>query len=187
MSERADGPRRTLVERLRRHLPGRHELAENRWLRPFANNVLRPELWRFTRRTVPRGVALGLFVALLFPVAHIVVVALLSVFVRANLPIALTMTFVANPLTIPFFWWLGYRLGDMLLHFDSLTGIAPVATTLQGTGTTELLQRLTGAGEDTALGMLVIASGAALLGYLVASAFWRHRVMRRRRKPRVTS
>ncbi len=156
-------------------------------MRPLAGNILKPELWRFTRRTVPRGVALGLFVALLLPVAHIVVVALLAVFVRANLPVALSMTFVGNPLTIPFLWWLGYRLGDMLLHLDSLTGIAPVATTLQGSGTSELLTRLTGASEDTALGVLVIAAAAAVLGYLLAGVLWRYRVVRRRRKRRLAA
>ena len=40
----------------------REELAENRWMRPFAGRILRSELWRFTRRSVPRGVAIGLFV-----------------------------------------------------------------------------------------------------------------------------
>lgn len=182
MSRAAAGSRKPFGERLRGHIPNRDQLVEIRWLRPFSGNILKPELWRFTRRTVPRGVALGLFIALLLPVAHIVVVALLAVFVRANLPVALAMTFVGNPLTIPFFWWLGYRLGDMMLHLDSLTGLAPVASTLDGTGTSELLTRLTGASEDTAVGMLVIATAAAALGYVIAGAVWRSRVMRRRRR-----
>ncbi|WP_305095715.1 DUF2062 domain-containing protein [Croceibacterium aestuarii] len=181
------GGRPGLVDRLRRHVPSRDELAAKPWLRPLAGKILKPELWRFTRRTVPRGVALGLFVALLLPVAHIVVVALLAVFVRANLPMALSMTLVGNPLTIPFLWWLGYRLGDMLLHLASLTGIAPVATTLQGSGTSELLTRLTGASEDTALGVLVIAAAAAVLGYLLAGVLWRYRVVRRRQKRRLAA
>ncbi|PIW54288.1 MAG: DUF2062 domain-containing protein, partial [Sphingomonadales bacterium CG12_big_fil_rev_8_21_14_0_65_65_10] len=39
-------------------MPSREEMAENRWLAPIAHRFLSPELWRFTRRSVPRGVAL---------------------------------------------------------------------------------------------------------------------------------
>ena len=40
----------------------RDQIERNRFLKPFAHRLLRSELWRFTRRSVPRGVALGLFV-----------------------------------------------------------------------------------------------------------------------------
>ena len=39
-------------------------------LRPFAPHLRHPSLWRMTRRSVPRGVALGLFVAVIIPVMH---------------------------------------------------------------------------------------------------------------------
>ena len=42
---------------INRNLPKREELEHNRWIGPLAR---RHELWRFTRRSVPRGVAVGL-------------------------------------------------------------------------------------------------------------------------------
>ncbi|HWU04296.1 MAG TPA: DUF2062 domain-containing protein, partial [Novosphingobium sp.] len=45
---------------LANHMPSREKLEQNRFIRPFAHLVLKPDLWRFNRRSVPRGVALGL-------------------------------------------------------------------------------------------------------------------------------
>ena len=56
-------------------LPTREEMAGNRWLAPIAHRFLSPELWRFTRRSVPRGVALGLFSGFIVPVGQIFLAA----------------------------------------------------------------------------------------------------------------
>ena len=53
-----------------------------------------PELWRFTRRSVPRGVALGLFSAFIIPVGQIFLAAFLAWPARANVPLAAAVTFV---------------------------------------------------------------------------------------------
>ena len=56
------GTKGRLIGWLRSHVPTRETLERNRFVRPFAHLILRSELWRMTRRSVPRGVALGLFV-----------------------------------------------------------------------------------------------------------------------------
>lgn len=184
----ADTKRNARPERkkgwLHRLAPTREQLEQNRWLRPFAHNVLRPELWRFTRRSVPRGVALGLFIGVIIPMAHFVVAAALAMFVRANVPVALAATFIGNPLTVAGLWWLAYRIGEALLHADAMTQMAPMATAMQQTQTDQLLTRVTGAGEDTALGLLVVATVLASVGYVLATWIWRGMVMRRRRRGR---
>lgn len=162
-------------------MPTREQLEKSRWLRPFSKSVLRPELWRFTRRSVPRGVALGLFIGVIIPMAHFVVAALLAVFVRANVPMALAATFIGNPFTVAGIWWLAYRIGEAMLHADAMTQVAPMAAAMQQTQADQFLTRLTGAGEDTALGLLVVASVLATVGYVLAAWIWRGVVMRRRR------
>jgi hypothetical protein len=47
---------------IRRNSPTREELLENRFVRPFSHRVAHSHLWRFTRTSVRRGTALGLFV-----------------------------------------------------------------------------------------------------------------------------
>jgi len=53
-----------LMRWLHANTPTRESLENSRLLRPVAHRVLAPELWRFTRRSVPRGVALGLLVGI---------------------------------------------------------------------------------------------------------------------------
>jgi uncharacterized protein (DUF2062 family) len=165
-----------------RHVPTREQLERNRFIKPFAHRVLHSELWRFTRRSVPRGVALGLFVGVMIPLAHFVVATFLAVFVRANIPAALLATFIGFPVVYVFIVALAYKIGEWLLHVDASTTIQPLSETLQGTQTGTLLERLTGAGSETALGLFVIATVLASVGYLVTSLGWRWWVGAKRKR-----
>src|SRR5688572_20763616 len=90
---------------LHKNTPTREEVLASRWLKPFGHRVAHSELWRFTRRSVPRAVFAGLFIGifLMVPGLQIVGAALLAMPMRANIPIAAAMTFLSNPLTTPFF------------------------------------------------------------------------------------
>jgi len=164
-----------------RNMPKREDMARNRFVRPFAHRVLASELWRFTRRSVPRGVALGLFVGVMIPLAHFVVAAFLAVFLRANIPAAMLATFIGFPVIYVALVALAYKIGEWLLHLDAMTGIQPLGETMQTTQTDHLLQRITGAGLDTALGLFVLACVFATLGYGLSAVFWRWWVARKRR------
>ena len=74
------------------------------------------DLWRFTRRSVPRAVFAGLFIGifLMVPGLQIVGAALLSIPMRANIPIAAAMTFLSNPATTPFFLIASLDVGSRL-------------------------------------------------------------------------
>ena len=124
----ADGP--TFIERfMARHAPSRDQVMESRWLRPFGERVKRSDLWRFTRRSVPRGVFAGLFVGifLMVPGLQIVGAALLSIPMRANIPIAAAMTFLSNPATTPFFLVAAIEVGNRMgFHADLEIGRAHV-------------------------------------------------------------
>ena len=170
-----------LVSWLKSHVPQRETLEKNRFVRPFAHLIFRSELWRMNRRSVPRGVALGLFVGVMIPFAHFVVAMFVAVFVRANIPAAMAATFIGFPVIYVFLVALAYKIGEWLLHLDAMTGIQPISETMQHTQTDHLLQQITGAGLDTALGLFVIATVLASVGYVLTSVAWRHWVARKRR------
>ena len=165
---------------LKSRAPSREGLERNRFVRPFAHRVLRSDLWRFNRRSVPRGIALGLFVGILIPFAHSAVAALTAVFVRANVPIAIATTWTSNPATWVIIFPLAFRIGERLLHLERLTGVAPISETMQSTGSDHLLQRLTGAGIETALGLFVMAAVVSALGYIVTNFGWSWWIARKR-------
>ena len=156
-----------------RNMPTREQMAGNRYIRPFAGKVLRSELWRFTRRSVPRGVALGLLVGIIVPFAQILFAALLSVSVRANVPIAALTTFVTNPFTTPLIWVAAYWVGGWMLRVDAATIVAPVNTAIEKTELQQFLEWLTGATMVTAFGLVVIAVVSAALSYVASVWVWR--------------
>ncbi len=164
------------------HVPTRELLERNRFVRPFAGRVLHSELWRFTRRSVPRGVALGLFVGTMIPLAHFVVATFLAVFIRANIPAALLATFVGFPVIYIGLVALAYKIGNWLMSVDASTHIQPLSETMQATQTDHLLQQLTGAGLHTAVGLLIIATTLATIGYFTTRFAWRWWIAAKRRR-----
>ena len=165
-----------------RNMPTREGLEENRFIRPFAHRVLRSELWRFTRRSVPRGVALGMMVGILIPFAQIFFAALLSLSVRANVPVAALTTFVTNPFTTPLIWLFSYEVGSFILKVDASTMVAPVSTAMEQTQFDQALQWLTGATLVTAFGLVVVSIVSSALSYLIAGWVWRFWIGRKRKR-----
>ncbi|WP_231739365.1 DUF2062 domain-containing protein [Novosphingobium sp. FSW06-99] len=162
-------------------MPTRESLARNRLIAPLA---ARPELWRFTRRTVPRGVAIGLFIGifLMVPGLQVIGAVLVCVPLRANIPIAAVSTFIAIPPTIllvilPGAAAIGNRFG---YHADLSVITAMVE---RGASTAEWLAWVrSDAAPALAIGLTLMAIVVAALGYAVAACVWRWRVMARRRR-----
>ncbi len=169
-----------LADFIKRHMPTREQMAQNRFLAPIAHRFLSPELWRFTRRSVPRGVALGLFAAFIVPVGQIFLAAFLALPVRANVPLAAAVTFITNPLTLTFWLFVANKVGKVMLKFDAATVGAANAELASGRWAwfSDLFQT---AGV-TAFGFVVLAVVTASVGYLLSVFVWRNLVARRRRE-----
>ncbi|HWW64891.1 MAG TPA: DUF2062 domain-containing protein [Sphingomonadaceae bacterium] len=167
------------LDRLRRWwrgaMPTRESIEQIGWLRPVAHRVLHPALWRFTRRSVPRGTALGLFVGifLLIPGVQIAGAALLALPFRANVPVAAAMTFLSNPLSTPFLLIAALFVGNRLLglHAD----MATLATLSAGGASFGDYARwlLADAAPALLVGLAIIAAIAAAAGYVMAALAWR--------------
>jgi hypothetical protein len=181
-------PRRSIAGRskawaaevIRKNTPTREEMAENKYLAPIAHRFLSPELWRFTRRSVPRGVALGLFAAFIIPIGQIFLAAFLALPSRANVPLAALVTFVTNPFTLPFWMVVANRIGEFFLRFDAAR--ASIANAAAQEGNWAILQVIYEVGASTLLGCLILALVSPAVGYLVAGWVWRAVVARKRAK-----
>jgi uncharacterized protein (DUF2062 family) len=166
-------------------VPTHESLAQNRFVRPLAE---RPHLWRYTRRSVPRGVAVGLLVGIfvMIPGLQIVGAALMCVPFRGNIPLAAGATFLSNPATTPFILvaalWVGSFLG---LNADFATFQALVAS---GAGLGEWSTWLvSSAAPALLLGLLAIAVVSAIVGYAASVLIWRWWIARRLRMRRMRS
>ena len=159
---------------VRRNSPRREELLESRWLKPFAHRIGHSELWRFTRRSVPRGVALGLFVGifLLIPGVQIIGVALLALPCRANIPLGAAMTFLSNPATTPFLIAFSVYVGNVTfgLHADVSTFDRLLASGASlGEWSTWFFSD---AAPAFLAGLFIVSVASAVIGYVLSSVIW---------------
>jgi len=153
-------------------MPTHQQLEANRFTRPFAK---RQELFRFTRRSVPRGMAVGMFIGIfaLIPGIQIVGAALMCVPFRGNIPLAAAVTFISNPFTtllviLPLAVAIGNSFG---YHAD----IGTVRTMVsEGAG---LHQWWSWLWSDTApavvIGLFIQSVIAAAVSYVLTVWFWR--------------
>lgn len=133
--------------------------------------------------SIARGTALGTWIALTPTVGgQMVMVAILGVPLRANLPIACAMCWISNPLTIVPLYYLFYWLGGLMLGRDPIGFFAMqqlLADRLMDVTETGVVNAMLALGWDVlwpmTLGSLVIATVAAIPAYYVALAWARRR------------
>ena len=187
MNNPSPSPKQTIAGRsrawaqevIRKNTPTREEMAENKYLAPIAHRFLSPELWRFTRRSVPRGVALGLFAAFIIPIGQIFLSAFLALPTRANVPLAALVTFVTNPFTLPFWLVIANRIGDFALRWDA-TAPAIATAKASGSGTWAFLMEAYQVAGATVVGYLVLSLVTPVIGYVLSGWVWRAVVSRKR-------
>jgi uncharacterized protein (DUF2062 family) len=165
-------PRPKRLNWLTRHIPTRDSIHHYRLLKPFAPHLSQPALWRMTRRSVPRGVALGLFVGVIIPFMHTLVAAIFAIPLRANVAVAAAFTLLINPLTIPPMYYAAYRIGSWELHYDAALVNAAAAERFSSELTRALFW-IHHASGPIAVGVLTIAAGLASVGYVCASLGWK--------------
>ena len=153
-------------------LARRDALLESRWLRPFAHLFSHPSLWHLNRRSVPRGIAVGLFAAFALPIGQFALAALLALPLRANVPLAAVATLVSNPLTFPAIYVAAFKVGSLVLRHSP-----DDAGEIAGSFGAFLLE----VSAPTAVGLLLFAISSAAAGFVAAKWWWRLRVLRRHR------
>ncbi|WP_310466961.1 DUF2062 domain-containing protein [Sphingomonas sp.] len=165
--------------------PSREEVLKSRWLKPFGKRIRRRGLWRFTRRSVPRGVAIGLFIGivLMIPGLQIVGAALVSAPLRGNIPLAAAMTFLSNPATTPLFIVAAINVGNRLGYHADLAAFDALRTTNASVGRW-LSWLVSDAAPAMLTGLAVIGAVVAFAGYWVSLVGWRWWVARKWRHRR---
>lgn len=148
-------------------MPGKGELSREWYLRPFHALMHDPALWSLHRRGVTKAVAIGLFFAMLPIVGQMALAALLALWIRVNLPVAVISTWVTNPVTFVPVYYSAYRLGAMLL------GMPTHPPTEAGITMQWVTDQLAMTWKPLMLGSALLAVAIALLGYFSLNLAWR--------------
>lgn len=172
-----------VINWVKQHVPTHESIEANRFLRPVAHRILVPSLWRFNRRSVPRGVALGVLAGILFPFAHMALAAVLALPLRANVPIAVGTTLINNPVTFLPLLAAGVKVGNWVLRVDRALPGAPIATNVHAHA--GWLHWLAQGSAAAIVGLTVIAVSMSIISYFATGLIWRLRIARKWRRRHV--
>jgi len=146
------------------------------WL---GDHIHDPDVWHFGRRAVPNGVGCGAFLALLPVPGQMLLAAIAAIVFRCNLPLAVAMTWVSNPITFAPITLVVYEVGAVLT--DAPTTPLTAGMTLSPD---QLLNVLSQIGKPFLVGSLVCAALAGLSANLLVRLAWRGSIWYRRRRAR---
>ena len=172
---------------LERFLPTRDAITQSRLLRWLGPRIHDPLLWHVNRRSVARGVAMGVFFGLMIPIAQIPAAAIASLLLRGNLWIAAVSTLVSNPLTYGPLYYFAYRLGAGVIGARTPANLTAEAVEQPMRMIDSLAQAwtwITGIGQPLLLGMLIMAVTGAFIAYWGTQLVWRMRVTAKWRRLR---
>jgi len=100
-------------------LSQREVIEDERMLRVFGKRLRDPRLWSLNRNGIATGVAVGLFCAYLPMPAQFLPATIGAIAVRGNLPIAVALLWISNPVTWIPFYTPAYKLGTRILGIHS--------------------------------------------------------------------
>ncbi|MCK9229822.1 MAG: DUF2062 domain-containing protein [Syntrophales bacterium] len=124
------------------------------------------EIWRMSERSLAGGLPLGLFIAFTPTISvQMLLSAILAIWLRVNLPIALAACWVTNPLTAVPVYGLAFKLGRWLV------GCLP--SFIKAYGFRGPTAHYFANGLYLVIGGIVLGTLAALMGYVLVRLAWR--------------
>ncbi len=166
-------PKRTL----KRLVPSPARLREIKGLNFLGDVIYQPNLWHFSRYSTSMAFFIGFFVAFVPLPGQMFLAALLALLVRCNLPLAISLVWVTNPVTMPAIFYLAYKVGALLID-------EPVKFIHFRLSWEWISNSLHLVWEPFLLGCLVCGLFFGSVGYFVISMLWRWSVSRRWRQRR---
>ena len=108
-------------KRLQDLLPTPEQILESRTLKLFAPQLADPRLWHFNRHSLNKAVYIGVLSAF-FPLPGQMLLALIGALIfRANVPMALGLTWITNPLTSLPIFYAAYYIGAKILDVPMIS------------------------------------------------------------------
>jgi len=81
------------------------------------------EYLSINRKSISRGILIGLFWGFIPMPMQMLAVLAITPFIKFNVPIAISMVWLSNPLTMPFMYYMEYQTGNFLLGREGIDNI----------------------------------------------------------------
>lgn len=155
---------------LQRYMPNREKIGGIKSLEFLGDKLHRPNLWHLNRRSVSLAFAVGLWAMYTPPLPwQMVIAAALAIYFNANLPIAVALVWITNPVTwIPMYYF-AYKVGALAIgqesfQFDQFSQLFSIDKVLE-------------LGSPLLLGCFILMNIGAILGYFGVQYFWRRAIL----------
>lgn len=156
---------------LKRYLPDPHKIKEIKALEFLGDRLHSPNLWHLNRHSVSRAFAIGLWAMYTPPLPwQQVIAAILAIYFNANLPIAVALVWITNPLTWLPMYYFAYEVGALALRmptfsFDQFSELFSIEKALE-------------LGAPLLVGCFILMNVGGVLGYYGIRYLWRRSVLR---------
>lgn len=168
-------------------LPSPEKVSKLKLMRFFGQRPLNPLLWYVNRKSISRAVFIGAFFGLLPIPFHSVLIILVVLLLEVNLPVALALAWLSNPLTLVPILYVGFWVGSKIYHVhminkDMMLGVLhQICNWLKHFGHGHIDLSLA---KILMSGLVIEALVLALCLYAATEIFWRWSIMRHRQKRR---
>jgi len=150
-----------------------HDMIKNHKNLQFLGEKLHdPNYWHLNRRSISIAFAVGLLVAWIPVPGQMIIAAIGAICLRANLPVAIALVWVSNPLTIAPLFYSAYRMGLWLMH-------RPLPDNNFEFSLEWVKSGIGNSWEPFLLGCLILGMTCSMVGYLSINFFWRRRIAKK--------
>lgn len=104
-------------------LKGIRAIKYSRWLNEKFPGLKNRDLWRGDRNTFAKAGFVGVFCAFIPMPLQMPLAAIFSYYAKANIPLAVALAWITNPLTMWPIWSFGYIVGARLLDRPTVRNI----------------------------------------------------------------
>ena len=170
----------------RKFLPTRSAIENNRVLRLFGLSLIHGRFWTLNRHSVAFGVATGFGFAFIAAPIQVLGATLTAMLGRGNVPLAMTATWLSNPLTWGPCFWAAYEVGLWFTPAERIEGFTELREqAMQGGifgGAWELVKFIGSnlhALYPMYVGGIILGGIVAVITYFAIILMWRWTVTRR--------
>ncbi|UOA08964.1 DUF2062 domain-containing protein [Methylobacter sp. S3L5C] len=158
--------KKLLQKLLNKFVPDHNVIKQHKNLQFLGDKLHDPNLWHLNRSSVAMAFAVGLFCAWIPTPGQMAIAAVGAFYLRGNLPIAIALVWITNPVTMPPLFYFAYLVGLSVLNLPATS--FSLDAVLSGD---ILFPFLTGC--------LLIGLVCATTGYFGINYFWHYHVAKK--------
>lgn len=159
---------------IKNNLPDKHTIKKHASMGVLDEHLHHPALWCWSCRTVSRGVAIGLLVAFLPLPFQMLLAAGMAILLCANLPTAVALTWITNPITFVPINYAIYWVGKIILSEPTkdikIPSVSWSFSSMQHFWAS--VTQISKLGKAYLIGLPIVAITVSLLGYVLVQALW---------------